>query len=883
MDRATIERFSGRRLNSLLFIALGLLLAGCGTDRYERVMIERAKQLKHESAFRKLGPEQQVPGTALWIRLPNEFHSKPLRAGNKVAGRTVDDQRLLPQVVEVPGLMATYEAMIPEGGGPADTVRKVACYCHVLQVRYRAGMYYDPGENIRRQLLEKDVEISTQWADAECPTPEGRRIAWKMLHAAAEQPFYTVEGDGPGKIERMPGSFDIYLRREGDYVVGLVWRVPDAIRARIEWPKFAELTGGCLAFKPDSAPPPSEEPAEQVAGTEPGAGPAGQPGEEPAEPGQEPSGPTQPEEPAAPGPGETASTPAPEGPGQPEPSPGSGSEDQPEPAEVLELPADAPELIAESTRNLEQLGRALGDYHRRYGQFPPAAPYVDRSGKPLLSWRVGLLPFLGADALQREFHLDEPWDSPHNLKMAGRMPKVFQTPGGPAGPKTCYLAAVGPGTIMAPLQGARREMVSDGPENTLIVVEADPERAVVWTQPAEWQFVPAQPDDALGRLRGDFFLALAADGLVHRVPRTAPADVLRAAFTARGGEKFQMGNFAGLAGSTPSEPAGPAGPGASEPGAALSPAGLVAEARAAFGQGHADRGLALLEADAVVRRDPEVLDTLRWFPAGKEPRLALRWALALEVAQLSGTAGTQPDSGQGLSSEQVVQYWNEKLLEPLSEQLQARVAQGRFGKWLAEVQTPSSTSSAEIERRGGIIVLKATDFEQIRRLAQQEQVDLLLLGRIRPRRVPNAPVQWVIQFVVLDATGAQRFWSSSELNNRRIEAAEQGQIQAKPVEDMLAEITERVDREFVLGDMPPISREAALRRAESLAGLATDRPLAVLVELCYYQWKQLLTAEQLAGLFQRIVGPEDGARLATGAAEERLKVIERWLPKPPAQ
>ncbi len=875
MDRVRIERFSAQRLSALLLIALGLVAGGCGTDRYERTMIQRAKELKHESAFRKLDAEQQVPGTALWIRLPEEFHNKPLRAGNKVAGRTVDEQRVLPQVVEVPGLAATYEAMIPESDGPEDTVRKVACYCHVLQVRYRAGMYYDPGENIRRQLLEKDIEISPQWTDADCPTPEGRRITWKKLHATAEQPFYTVQGDGPGKIERMPGAFDVYLRREGDYVVGLVWRVPDAVRARIEWPKFAELTGGCLALKPDSATPPGEEPTEQVA--------AGEPGEEPTEPGQEPSGPTQPETPSTPGPGETASTPTPEGPDQPEPTPGTETPGGSEPAEALQLPADAPELIDQSTRNLEQIAQALGEYHRRHGQFPPTAPYVDRGGKPLLSWRVALLPFLDKDDLHREFHLGEPWDSPHNLKMADRMPRVFQTPGGPAGTKTCYLAAVGPGTALATMQGSRRELVSDGAENTLIVVEADPDRAVVWTQPVEWPFVPAQPNDALGRLRGDFFLGLAVDGSVHRVPVSAPAEVLRAAFTSRGGEPFQMGNFEGLAGSTPGSPTGPTGPAPGEPGGeAPSPTDLVAQARAAFGQGQEQHGVILLKADAVVRLNPEVLGTLRWFPAGKEPRLALRWALALEAPQISGTAGTQPGSGQGLSTDQMIQYWDEKLLQPLGEQLQTRVTQGRFGTWLTEVQHPSGTTQQEIERRPGIVVLKASELEKIRSLAQQEQVDLVLLGRIRPRRVPSGPTQSVIQFVVLNAAADQRLWTSGELNNRRIEAAEQGEIQATPVEDMLAEITERVDREFVLVDMPRISREAALGRAESLVGLAADRPLTVLVELCYYQWKELLTAEEVSALFQQVLGPEDGARLASGTPEERLEVVERWIPEPPA-
>ena len=47
--------------------------------------------------------------------------------------------------------------------------------------------------------------------------------------------------------------------------------------------------------------------------------------------------------------------------------------------------------------------------------FPPAAS-VDKQGKPLLSWRVAILPYLEQQELYNKFKLDEPWDSPRNNK-----------------------------------------------------------------------------------------------------------------------------------------------------------------------------------------------------------------------------------------------------------------------------------------------------------------------------------------------------------------------------------------------------------------------------------------------------------------------------------
>src|SRR5262249_50595397 len=58
--------------------------------------------------------------------------------------------------------------------------------------------------------------------------------------------------------------------------------------------------------------------------------------------------------------------------------------------------------------NLKQIGVAFHNYLSNHGAFPASAIY-GKDGKPLLSWRVALLPYLEQEALYREFKLDEPW------------------------------------------------------------------------------------------------------------------------------------------------------------------------------------------------------------------------------------------------------------------------------------------------------------------------------------------------------------------------------------------------------------------------------------------------------------------------------------------
>ena len=92
-------------------------------------------------------------------------------------------------------------------------------------------------------------------------------------------------------------------------------------------------------------------------------------------------------------------------------------------------------IWARHVGNLKRIGLALHNYQAAVGQFPPAA-MTGKDGKPLLSWRVAILPFLldydgrPHDELFKAFRLDEPWDGPHNKALLDRMPAVFASSGG---------------------------------------------------------------------------------------------------------------------------------------------------------------------------------------------------------------------------------------------------------------------------------------------------------------------------------------------------------------------------------------------------------------------------------------------------------------------
>lgn len=173
--------------------------------------------------------------------------------------------------------------------------------------------------------------------------------------------------------------------------------------------------------------------------------------------------------------------------------------------------------------NLLQIGMALDAYVNEHQRLPPAA-LTAPDGKPLLSWRVALLPYAGQGDLHKKFKLDEPWDSPRNKPLLATMPPLF---GGPHLNQTAYRAVTGPGTALAGTAGMPLSALAAGPDKTVMVVAAA--EAVLWTQPQE---IALAPDSSMPDLEGPL---LFADGSVRRLKPGTDADALRALLSHKGG------------------------------------------------------------------------------------------------------------------------------------------------------------------------------------------------------------------------------------------------------------------------------------------------------------------------------------------------------------
>ncbi len=183
--------------------------------------------------------------------------------------------------------------------------------------------------------------------------------------------------------------------------------------------------------------------------------------------------------------------------------------------------------------NLKQIGLAMHNYHDVYRSFPAQANYDKK--KPLLSWRVHVLPYIDQGALYDQFNLEEPWDSPHNKKLIDQMPPIYQNPNlANKDFKTNYLAVSGKNTVFPGEDATGIKDIIDGTSNTIMVVEAD--EPVIWTKPDDWDYKEKKPAQGLGTFRRGGFFSLFSDGSVRFISVNVDPDILRAWFTPAGGE-----------------------------------------------------------------------------------------------------------------------------------------------------------------------------------------------------------------------------------------------------------------------------------------------------------------------------------------------------------
>jgi hypothetical protein len=187
------------------------------------------------------------------------------------------------------------------------------------------------------------------------------------------------------------------------------------------------------------------------------------------------------------------------------------------------------------TFQMSRLYEGFQAYEKKNHHLPPPAIY-SKDGRPLLSWRVALLPYLGEEELYGKFKLDEPWDSPRNKKLSEKVLLPFDLPDSHGA--THFQVFAGPGTMFDGKDGIAWNDVPDGREKTILLIEAA--ESVPWTKPADLTYAADKPLPKLGAFTKGGYYALFADGNVRFLPDETDPALLRKLITRSGGEAVDL-------------------------------------------------------------------------------------------------------------------------------------------------------------------------------------------------------------------------------------------------------------------------------------------------------------------------------------------------------
>lgn len=195
-------------------------------------------------------------------------------------------------------------------------------------------------------------------------------------------------------------------------------------------------------------------------------------------------------------------------------------------------------VAVQDNYSLRTLATAAVSYAADKNENMPRA-IRDADGKPLLSWRVALLPQLGEVALYERFKLDEPWDSPHNKGLISEMPYSYHDSGidvEVGSGLTVFQLPNGKGTLYEGNKtptDAEIDALPIGRSQTVLFVAVTRERAVTWTKPDDVELTPDNLFERLQVRRNGEFSAAMNDGSVLSLPTTTERTLLLPMFFPR--------------------------------------------------------------------------------------------------------------------------------------------------------------------------------------------------------------------------------------------------------------------------------------------------------------------------------------------------------------
>ncbi|MCA9041766.1 MAG: DUF1559 domain-containing protein [Planctomycetaceae bacterium] len=217
--------------------------------------------------------------------------------------------------------------------------------------------------------------------------------------------------------------------------------------------------------------------------------------------------------------------------------------------------ARGPAIRTQCRNNLKQIGIAVHSYHEFNGQLPSPS-YLSENYTPT-SWRVYLLPYMGATDLWKGYDSNQTWDSPANASTLASRPSFYNCAAVPDDETlktvTHYAVVTGQGTVHPPEGPLTLTQVQegDGTSNTIYASEVSGVQ-IPWTEPRDIDVdkLPLGinlPGKQRGQSEGTFSsyhkegaFFLMCDGSVQLIDEDIDPQILKALTTTNGNEHVNL-------------------------------------------------------------------------------------------------------------------------------------------------------------------------------------------------------------------------------------------------------------------------------------------------------------------------------------------------------
>lgn len=555
----------------------------------------------------------------------------------------------------------------------------------------------------------------------------------------------------------------------------------------------------------------------------------------------------------------------------------------------------------------------------------PTTAIYDAKGQPLLSWRVAILPHIGYAWLHEQFHLDEPWNSPHNRNLLDLIPECYRDPQAD-NHLTVYQVPVGTFTAFPNVQKSILvQRIEDGLSDTVLLLEVDREKAVPWTAPNDLEIDARNPKQHLGGLYEDGFFVAWGDQEISCIrTETSNRDVF-AMFSIDGGEPLAKTRISRMAtaevggqqvNQTASidEPLSSASNRASSPLAndssddvnvgkgenSLIPVGMAANwnelAIESLKRKHMRKAFAQKYASLLLEDPKRVSRQFGWSAALERPVLAIRFGIGADInAPPSRSKGVEPivaspqdmeELKAGYPGEQEVEKVTGELGLRMLSLLRNRQDAGKFGTFamLGGFENPrrdrrvGADQIASILHYPGIRLIGIGNRRVLTHVAQRNECDVLVVFEIDVKTTRSNQVHNSTKVQIVDAQSGRELLELPELNNIKVEYDRNDRLKDDPVAVWADELKQFLDEQLALAALPELKPDDARARIAAISESPSETPLPSLAEAHLYFGLGLISEYEYREACQAITGKPEASVLVDGTESEKQQFIEQCIP-----